>query len=162
MIGIISDTHDNIEAIKRAVELLNSEGVSIVIHAGDIISPFTIREFKELRARLYAVFGNNDGEKEGLKKKFSEINAEIQEILRIEYKDKKICVYHGTYEEIVDALIRSGNYDIVIRGHTHKLDIRNFSGVLMINPGEVCGYLTGKMTLVLLDVENMRTKVCEI
>ncbi len=41
MIGILSDSHDNLDAIKKAVNLLNKKKVDLVIHAGDLISPFT-------------------------------------------------------------------------------------------------------------------------
>jgi putative phosphoesterase len=37
MIGIISDTHDNLPAIKRAVDLFNEKNVDLVLHAGDFV-----------------------------------------------------------------------------------------------------------------------------
>ena len=75
MIGIISDSHDNLAAIRKAVEFFNKKQVKAVLHAGDIISPFTVREFKELNPKLYFVFGNNDGDRVTLTKKFEEIGA---------------------------------------------------------------------------------------
>ena len=51
MIGIMSDSHDNLTAIRKAVEFFNKKQVKAVLHAGDIISPFTVRAFKELRTR---------------------------------------------------------------------------------------------------------------
>ncbi|MEL7671086.1 metallophosphoesterase family protein [Methanobacterium sp.] len=67
---------------------------------------------------------------------------------------KKIAVIHGTTEDIVTALVKSGNYDIVIRGHTHKLEVKP-GKCMMINPGEICGYLSGKKTVILLDPEDL-------
>jgi putative phosphoesterase len=67
MIGIMSDSHDNLDAIRKAVKLFNSKDLDIVIHAGDLISPFTATEFQKLDPELVAVYGNNDGEREGLK-----------------------------------------------------------------------------------------------
>jgi putative phosphoesterase len=54
----------------------------------------------------------------------------------------------------VTALVKSGNYDIVIRGHTHKLEVKQ-GKCMMINPGETCGYLSGKKTVILLDPEDL-------
>jgi putative phosphoesterase len=54
----------------------------------------------------------------------------------------------------VTALVKSGNYDIVIRGHTHKLEVKP-GKCMMINPGEICGYLSGKKTVILLDPEDL-------
>ena len=51
VIGIISDTHDNIYMIDKAVEELNKRQVRLVLHAGDYISPFTVQHFKALKQR---------------------------------------------------------------------------------------------------------------
>ena len=39
-IGIISDTHDDIENVQKAIEMFNLERVQYVIHAGDYILQF--------------------------------------------------------------------------------------------------------------------------
>ncbi len=155
MIGIISDTHDNLDAIRKAVDFLNSQGVSLVLHAGDFIAPFTVKEFKKLDSPLVGVFGNNDGERKGLGEKFSQMGTHLKDFIELEHKGKRIALYHGTIEGFVSALVKSGDYDVVIRGHTHSPEIKKENNTLVINPGEVCGYLTGKRTLVLLDVGKM-------
>ena len=65
-IGVISDTHDNIPLIKRAVGLFNRNGVGHILHAGDFVAPFSILPFNALKSPFTGVFGNNDGEKKGL------------------------------------------------------------------------------------------------
>ena len=65
-IGIMSDSHDNMPAIVKAVGFFNDVGVSLVIHAGDLITPFVAKPLSELDMDLVAVFGNNDGERLGL------------------------------------------------------------------------------------------------
>jgi uncharacterized protein len=61
-IWIISDTHDDIENVQRAIEIFNTEKVEYVIHAGDYIFPgIIIIEFRKLNAKLIGVLGNNDG-----------------------------------------------------------------------------------------------------
>ncbi len=118
MIGIISDTHDRLEAIDEAVRIFNSRGVSAVIHAGDFVAPFTAQRFKALRAPMWGVFGNNDGERAGLSKKFAEIGVELRDFLELERDGVRICAYHGTIDGIVDALARSEKYDPVVTGHS--------------------------------------------
>ncbi|ODS31814.1 MAG: hypothetical protein SCARUB_03062 [Candidatus Scalindua rubra] len=52
-IGIVADSHDNVPAIKKAVEYFNQSNVEFVIHAGDYIAPFsTIRK----RCRFYCIW----------------------------------------------------------------------------------------------------------
>lgn len=162
MIGIISDTHDNIEAIRKAVDFLNSRKVSLVLHAGDFIAPFTVEEFKKLDTKIIGVFGNNDGDRNGLSEKFSQIGTDLKDFIELEYGGKEIAIYHGTIMEFVSALVKSGKYDIVVLGHTHLPEIKKEKNTLVINPGEVCGYLTGKRTLCLLNTKKMEVEIKEI
>jgi uncharacterized protein len=57
-IGLISDTHDNIQNIQNAISLFNDKHVSFVIHGGDIVSPEAVEAFTGVK--LIAVLGNND------------------------------------------------------------------------------------------------------
>jgi len=52
--GIISDTHDNMMTLKKAVDYFNDRNVLHVIHAGDFTSPFTFRVLKGLRSASLA------------------------------------------------------------------------------------------------------------
>ena len=158
LVGIMSDTHDNLPAIRKAVEFFNGENVELVIHAGDFVAPFVARELKELKAPLKGVFGNNDGERKGL----YEALGIYDEILEIEADGMKIAVTHGTDERIVRALARSRLYDVVIVGHTHKYEIREEGRTILVNPGEVCGYLTGVKSVALLDTRRREVKIVNI
>ena len=65
-IGIISDTHDDITNTNKAIDIFEHNKVEVVIHAGDMISPPVIKEFKRLTengVKFFGIFGNNDGEK---------------------------------------------------------------------------------------------------
>jgi hypothetical protein len=52
-------------------------------------------------------------------------------------------------------------YDYVFYGHLHKIDIRQ-DKKMIINPGEICGYLTGKSTFVLLNEKTNENRIIEI
>jgi uncharacterized protein len=157
MIGIMADTHDNMDSIRKAVQLFNKKEVELVIHAGDLIAPFTAGEFQKLNSKLVAIFGNNDGERDGLKKAYRDI-CHLEDFKELSVNNKSIAVIHGTNEALVDALARSGKYGIVVRGHTHKLEIIN-GKTMIINPGEACGYLSGDETVVLLDPVHLSYEV---
>ncbi|MCK9151426.1 metallophosphoesterase [Methanobacterium alcaliphilum] len=160
----MSDSHDNLTAIEDAVKFFNSENVDLVIHAGDLISPFTAQKFKRLKMPFEAIFGNNDGERNGLKIAFSDLCV-LEDFKDLNIRGRKIAVIHGTQSKIVDSLVYCGEYDVVVRGHTHQIDVSKDlrSGkTMVINPGEVCGYLSGKKTLVLLDPEDMSYELIEL
>lgn len=52
IIGLISDTHDNLPMVEKAVKKLNQENVALVLHAGDYVAPFVIPKFKALNAHF--------------------------------------------------------------------------------------------------------------
>lgn len=156
-IGIISDSHDNMNAIKKAVEFFNENDVELVIHAGDIVSPFTADVFKNLRCDMILIYGNNDGDKLYLKERFKNIGNFYGDPCIMELYGKKFAITH--HPEIVDAL--SMKYDIVVYGHTHEKDFRE-GNKLIINPGECCGYLTGMESVAILNPEKMTARIIEL
>jgi putative phosphoesterase len=65
-------------------------------------------------------------------------------------------------QETIDALADSGKFDIILSGHTHDMVNRKQNGVLVVNPGELCGYLTNKSTFAIIDTETMTAEIIEI
>jgi putative phosphoesterase len=164
LIGLISDTHDNLSLVEKAVNRLNEEKVELVLHAGDYTSPFTIPKFKELKCKLIGVFGNNDGDHELLKKRFSETqNCEIRGIFaEIDANGFKIALHHGEETELQNALVNCGGFDCVVSGHTH-IPVNKAKGkTLVVCPGEVCGYLYGKPSLALLDTDKREARIIQL
>ena len=159
-IGIISDTHDNLPQIKKAVDIFNQKKVELVLHAGDFVSPFTFLEFKNLNCPLKGVFGNNDGDKLYLQEKFKGIGELYPAPYQMNLNQKNIIMLHK--EKLIDALAESQKYEIIIYGHTHRSDLRKIGKTLIINPGECGGWLTGKNTIALLDLANLEAKIIDL
>jgi putative phosphoesterase len=158
LIGIMSDTHDNLPLVKKAIELFNTRGVGHVIHAGDYTSPFTLKLFKDLNCEYTGIFGNNDGDKL-LLFEMSEGNIHNQPYLFTLY-NRKIVVMHEHH--VADALADSGHFDLVVYGHTHIEDVRKVKHTLIINPGEVGTYLYGKSTIAIADLGKMEAEIIEL
>lgn len=164
LIGLIADTHDNLPTVDRAVRRLNEENVELVLHAGDYVAGFVIPRFKELKAKLIGVFGNNDGDHELLRKRFNE-NKRLKlrgNFAKITADGLKIALLHGGDVELLEAYINQESFDVVVHGHTHIPEIRRKGKTLIVNPGEVCGYLTGKSTLALLDTVKREARIIEL
>ena len=158
-IAIISDTHDNLNALTAFGEKLKEIKVDYLSHGGDFCAPFTIRAIKNYGIPMKAVFGNNDGDKPLLTKS-AEGFAEIKEAPYIfELGNRNFAMTH--YPESVNSLAASGQFDVIIYGHTHKLDIRT-QPCLIINPGELCGWLTQRKTAVFLDTDTLITEIIEL
>lgn len=163
LIGIISDSHDNLNAVKKATGVFSQRGVKILIHAGDIVSPFVtpLLSFAGLE-KIYAVFGNNDGEYLGLTSTFSTIGEIKKPPFYFKLANKKIVILHEPWEKI---LMENAECDILIYGHLHQVKInrgKRNNKPLIINSGECCGYISGKSTVVILDLETEKYEVIEL
>ena len=159
MIGIISDTHENEKAIKKAVKILKDKNLDFVVHCGDIISPPMLEHFKDLKMKF--VFGNNDGERDGLNAMAHlEGFEEIIDKKEFEYKEKKFYVYHGTNKEKLDEAIKSNKYDYILTGHTHIKRDERIGKTRVINPGAL--FRIYPYTIALLDVEKDKLEFVEV
>jgi hypothetical protein len=158
-IGIISDSHDHHTNALKAVDVFNQHKVKHVLHAGDIISPFTAKVFASVRdAGFTAVFGNNDGEKVLLKETIHAFGGQIyDESFKGNIAGKRIFMIHRP--GVIPEVIKSRQHDIIIYGHTHKRDVRRENDALIINPGESTDWLTGTPAVVILDTEKMQPEV---
>ena len=134
MLGIVSDTHDNLAAVRAAVELLRRRNLTRIVHCGDITSIDTLECFKGLP--LSFVFGNMDSDTAALSAKAYELGFEdIGTELSFEFKEKTFFVYHGTDRKLLKQVVDSGRYDYVLTGHTHLATDKRSGATRLINPG---------------------------
>jgi hypothetical protein len=156
LIGLIADTHDNLPKIKEAVQIFNQRDVGIILHAGDYIAPFSLGPLEELRSPYLGVFGNNDGEKDGLSRRSK--GAIKNSPRELELDGKRIILLHDlqTLDKAKDK------YDLVVYGHTHKVDMHKKDGRLIINPGECGGWLTGESTIAIVDLKRNLAEIIKI
>ena len=155
-IGIISDTHDNVENIKRAVGIFKKEGLAYVLHLGDYVSPFSVLAFSGIK--LFGVLGNNDGDIYHLQKAFTSIGGTLcGEFYEFEEDGLKIAAYHGTNPQLKDALLSSQKYDVVLCGHTHKKALLNQGKTLFFNPGTASA-LGEESSIGILDTKKKRAR----
>jgi uncharacterized protein len=158
LIGVMSDTHDNLVSTRKAIELFNSRKVAYMIHAGDYTSPFTLKLFGELNCPYTGIFGNNDGDKLLLQERAGG-NLHNQPYI-FTLNNRKIVVMHEHY--LVDALADSGHFDLVVYGHTHTAEMRKISNTLVVNPGEVGSWLYGDSTVALVDLQRMEGEIIRL
>ncbi len=155
LIGLISDTHDNMLPLEKAVQLFNEKKVEHVIHAGDFTSPFTFSVLNTLSCGFTGIYGNNDGDKLLLQKMSKE--RVFNQPHQFELFGKKIIVIHEHH--IVDSLADSGHYDLLVYGHTHTPDIRKTGHTLIVNPGEAGNWLHGSSTVAIVDLSKMSAEI---
>lgn len=160
MIGIMSDSHDNIDAVKGAVYFFNNAGCELVIHAGDFVAPFAARELERLACPVKAVFGNCDGEKNGLRKVIQTFGEIREPPFGFSFLETRFLVTH--VHDSIDRFASSGKYDVIIFGHTHKSEIQRKSDMLLINPGETGAWLSGISSVAVLDPKTRDAQIVKI
>jgi hypothetical protein len=154
-VGVISDTHDNIVNVRKAVELFNDLGLERVVHCGDIIAQFVLAEFKRLEVPLVAVFGNCDGDRNALQQRAGEFDCRIVAgPTSFESGGHRFVVTH-------EPLVAVPNCEYYLHGHTHALK-HDPGPPAVVNPGEACGYLTGRSTVAVVDTDSSTVRFIDL
>ena len=157
-IGLLSDSHDDMEAIAKAVALFNAEGVVQVLHAGDVVSPFTFEIFRELRAPLGGVFGNNDGDRLLLRERSAGALHPQPHFVTLDGM-RGVIVHEPP---LVKSLSSSGDFDLVVYGHTHVPDAHREGTALVVNPGKAASLNKGRSTVAVLETETREARIVEL
>jgi len=157
-VGVISDTHDRLPTFRRALQLFKRLQVEAIFHAGDFVAPFAAKLIApgELSVPLYCVYGNNDGERKGLKA----VLPNVQDgPLKVQLGGRTIVMEH-----FVDWLKPADivGADVVITGHTHDVVNETRGSTLFLNPGECCGWVNDRCTVALLDLETLTAEIIEV
>ncbi|MFH0962675.1 MAG: metallophosphoesterase [Planctomycetota bacterium] len=147
-IGIMSDSHDNLPLIEKALRVLRERSAEVVLHAGDFVAPFAAKTILRGGLPVRAVLGNNDGEKNGLRKVLPGL---VDPPLVLTLAGKKFVLVHDLPEA---GDLTEIDADCVVFGHTHEPQIRR-GRPLVVNPGETGGWLTGRPQIAFLDTERM-------
>ncbi len=160
IIGIMSDSHDHIENINKGIEIFRNRKVDRVLHLGDYVNPNSVRACRGVE--FTGIFGNNDGDKFRLISAFNDIGGRIRgEFYEFEEDNLKFACYHGTELQLKNALVESGNYDVVLYGHTHKCENVKIGDTLVLNPGTTHGFEYGP-TVMIFDTRTRQAEFIDL
>lgn len=156
-VGIISDTHGQVDFTRQAVRMLESLGVERLFHCGDIGTP----EVVELLARWPTdyVFGNCDVEQRLLRTAIERAGQVCHgDFADLTIEGVRIALLHSHDRRLFAASIGSGRYNTICYGHTHVAAIEQRGETLLVNPGAV--YRANPHSIALLELpENKATIV---
>jgi hypothetical protein len=155
-IGVISDTHDRLPTIRAALDYFKKEKINTLVHPGDVVAPFAAKLLADFPGKLHIVYGNNDGERAGLRKTLPQIQDGP---LFVKLGGKQVLIHHALDWCHDDDLTKA---DIVLTGHTHAVQIEREEGKLLLNPGECCGWVTGKATIAVVDLKTTEAEIIEL
>lgn len=155
-LGILSDTHDRLPMIDAALAEFQRRGVEAVLHPGDVVAPFSARRLLAWKGPLYITYGNNDGERRGLKG----VLPQIQDgPLLLTLGGRRILLHHFL-EWCSPADIEKA--EIIVTGHSHEIVNEVRDTRLFLNPGEGCGWVSGRSTAAILETESLSAEIIEL
>ncbi len=133
LIGILADSHIPARASRLLPRLFSVfEGVSLILHAGDIEDDLVLEELKTI-APVEAVAGNMDPP--GLRRRLGTTKI-------ITFKRVSIGLMHGFGAPGIPGKkaleeFRKRGVSCLVFGHTHEPLVEEREGLLYINPGSV-------------------------
>lgn len=152
-IGVLSDTHDNLSNLTYALETFRECGIDTVIHCGDLTGFETVSQFSGFR--LIYLIGNMDHASGTITKRVNKAGEDNFAGLTFTGKLEgvSIAATHSHIDGKVMALVRSGKYQWVFHGHTHRKRDEVIKGVHVVNPGALGGLARGPRSFCIVDLE---------
>lgn len=159
-IGLLSDSHGRFGTTQRAVELLLTHQVDVLLHLGDVgtvevidalvVTPPQQPAGAPVEAHL--VFGNTDWDSAALTRYATDLGVHVHHPAgRLTFDGGELIFCHGHEPAVLaDALARKVKY--LCHGHTHRtLDIRK-ENTRIINPGAL--FRAQQYTVAVLDTAS--------
>jgi putative phosphoesterase len=164
-IAIISDTHDNIPNLEKALKWMKENKIEQLIHCGDLCAPSVLAKViaPNFPGRIHLVFGNV--EDRDLTPQFAANFNHVKhygDLGEATIDGKKIAFVH--YPEKAKELAQTGSpraksrgeaskYDLVFYGHNHRPWEEKIGQTRLINPGTLSG-MFAKATFAVYNTKN--------
>ncbi len=157
IIGVLSDTHNNLSNLLSALAAFRERDISTVIHCGDLTDHDLVSHFDGFRV-IY-VFGNGDFATGTIRNRLNKMNPDSTAamVFRGTLDGVRVAATHSHMEGKVMDLIREKKFQWVFHGHTHEKRDEVIRGVRVVNPGALGGAGRGPRSfcVVDLDAENV-------
>lgn len=145
-IGLLSDSHGEVERTAEALRLLRGEGAELILHLGDIESEAVLEELLGGDVRL--VFGNCD-DASRLGRHAERLGLTVDHpIGRLEIEGRRIAFTHGHLPLLVEEALREG-VDWLFHGHTHQIRDQRVRTTRVVNPGAL--HRASRYTVAIVD-----------
>jgi putative phosphoesterase len=161
LIGILSDTHDRVEAMAEGMRVLKEAGARFFIHCGDVGSERVLDYLAGEPGGF--VFGNTDWDRAALQRYAEQIGVQCWGILgNLTLDGKQIAVTHGDDHRLKQRLLAGQNYDYLFQGHTHIPRDERIGRTRVINPGALHRARAKTVATVELITDGLRYLTLEI
>ncbi|MFC1609084.1 YfcE family phosphodiesterase [Patescibacteria group bacterium] len=155
-IAIISDVHDNFHNLICALEEIEKRDVEYVLCLGDLVANGVVKILAKLDIPVFLIWGNNVGDNVQVMKTVFESNGNLvvseKTYDSIELDGRKIFLSH--YPDLASPIAKSGDFDAVFFGHTHKKSQEKIGNCLVLNPGEIGTNVVDESSFAVYDTKT--------
>lgn len=151
-IAIISDTHNHLTNLHKALRIIENEDIHFIIHCGDVTSTETLSSLSAFRVIL--TFGNGDFTSGEMREVLLKMNPEsfAGSAYQGEIDGLRIAVTHGHIFSQFQTLLNSQQFDLIFHGHTHRREEALHGNTRLINPGALGGLRKEERSFCILDI----------
>jgi hypothetical protein len=139
-VAIMSDSHDNIWNLEKALAQVNASGAGMLLHLGDLVAPFIVAQLAQaFEGPIHIIEGNNDGDgrlQQQVAANFSHVTLH-DVYVEVGFGRRKFALIH--YPQPARPLAHSGLFDVVCYGHDHRANHEMIGKCHLVNPGEIMG-----------------------
>ena len=159
LVGVVSDTHSQVDYALEAVRMLESFAVEAVLHCGDIGSADVVRVFKKWPTHF--VFGNVDHHAGQLRKAIVAAGQTCHERFgSLELAGVPIALLHGDDGPTFAEAIASEKYRLICYGHTHVAKQERRGLALVLNPGAL--YRATPHSIAIVDLPSLSVEIIAV
>jgi putative phosphoesterase len=156
LVGIFSDSHDNLINIEKFLDFVQTSNIEQLIFCGDLCAPATLQKLivVNFTKTIHLILGNV-ADRDLLPK----VAAGLPQVKfygdqgEFEIDNLKIAINH--YPEEAKKLAESGKYDFVFYGHNHTPWLESIGKTVLANPGTLAG-MFNKATFAVLDTTTRK------
>lgn len=157
-IGILSDSHGQVETTRQAVTALTDAGAEMLLHLGDLGTTQVIEELAGHNARI--VLGNCDHPEEPLRRHAAALGIVIDHPMGILAVDgRRIAFTHGHIAVLMEYALTEG-VEYLLHGHTHEIRDERRGRTRIINPGAL--FRADRYTAAVLETATDDLTIIEI
>lgn len=161
-IGILSDTHNNVTNLQRALALFRGEGIETLIHCGDMTAAGTAVHLTGFT--VVYVQGNMDRNPIAIRQTLFGLNS--SNVAGSFFSGElipgvRVAATHGHIPGNIESFIEA-DYDYIFHGHTHRRRDEIIGSSRIINPGALGGAQHEPRSICLLDIKTGHIQFLDI
>lgn len=134
-IALLSDSHNNWNALKDAVNSEAADGCDVALFAGDLTRPKGVGVLAEFPGPVHMIVGNMDSQIDAIWANADGTDNIIYhgDVCDIERSGVRIFMQH--HPEPAEKKAQSDTYDLCVHGHLHEFRYETYVDTHLINPG---------------------------